>query len=112
MEFAKCTNEEPCGNCDICDMEPGDDICGHGEHYMLCEICTPPEVAPACKHHVVGECEKCDDEYEARLEAECDTGDYCMHDMPSDECMECGAALDESYQRGLESAEWRHFHDE
>ena len=69
--MANCTNEEPCRNCDICDMEPGgaDDVveenCVHGVY--VSEI----------------ECEACADENECGIEQDCE------HDEPLDQCKIC-----------------------
>lgn len=128
----ECTNENPCGLCDVCTLE--DEIeavmsnalykncesnkctgcdhcnnCKHGEEINCCEICSPP---PKCSHGFVYSegCEACDEE-DARLQdMELDSPDYCKHDIELSECHECTAALDAAAERYHENQEWLHFH--
>lgn len=96
MQNEKCTNENPCGNCDICDMEPSHDPCEHGFDYVEdCAICSP-------------ELHEDDERHEMEMRSELDT--ICEHGVDEDDCMECGARMDALAERSIEQAEWDHFH--
>lgn len=128
----ECTNENPCGLCNICTLEEEIDACistalykncesnkctgcdhcnncQHGEEINGCEICSPPA---KCGHGVIyGDgCEACDEEYERRIDAECDQTEYCKHDIEFSDCHECSAEAMAQWERSQEQAEWRHFH--
>lgn len=130
----ECTNEEPCGICDVCTLEEeigacisnalytncesskckGCDHCNnceHGEEINCCEICSPPA---KCGHGVIyGDgCAACDeeDEEDDRQQMEMESPEYCKHDIELSECYECTAELDAAADRHREQQEWNHFH--
>ena len=109
-----CTNEEPCGNCDICDNETNDGNCVHGEYFMNCRACNPK---PLCAHGVetyYDECETCEHEAQLRDDAEMDSDEehHCKHDIPESECLDCGAEMDAKAERFNARQDWDHFHND
>lgn len=105
--FEKCTNENPCHCCDICDMEPGDAICPHGETVAMdCGICYPD----ICKHQInrnVDQCVNCD----AREDAEMQDLD-CEHGMRGS-CIECddhADKMDRLAEKAREQDDFNYWH--
>jgi hypothetical protein len=84
--------------------------CGHGKDINECETCNP---RPKCKHGIDPEdCEPCIDREDREWQALCDADEprYCKHDIPEQECLDCGAEMDALADKARESAEWNHFH--
>jgi hypothetical protein len=128
----ECTNENPCGLCNICTLEEEIDACistalykncesnkctgcdhcnncQHGEEINCCEICSPPYVY-VCKHGNGEDCVTCEEIAQAQEDADAWQDSECKHGILERECDTCQANLEAAAERHRENQEWMHYH--